>query len=239
MSGGSDKGKKTERHSTRKGAGSILKLTYTSPGTNEGTRIALGGTAITISSDEEYEDVASPTMTVDLPSTPIGVPFDSATGQGKRFIFADEEEEEDLYVRDVLGGSAVVAPTTVVEPTTPAVIPPGVVRTTIAALQAVAAGGSAVVAPTTAVEPTTTVVEPTTPAVDPTTSAVIPPGVVRTTIAALQAVAAGGSAVVAPTTAVEPTTTVVEPTTTVVATQTDPMEFPFVFPVRKGEKWWL
>jgi len=195
MSGGSDKGKKTERHSTRKGAGSILKLTYTSPGTNEGTRIALGGTAITISSDEEYEDVASPTMTVDLPSTPIGVPFDSATGQGKRFIFADEEEEEDLYVRDVLGGSAVVAPTTVVEPTTPAV--------------------------------------------DPTTSAVIPPGVVRTTIAALQAVAAGGSAVVAPTTAVEPTTTVVEPTTTVVATQTDPMEFPFVFPVRKGEKWWL
>jgi len=195
MSGGSDKGKKTERHSTRKGAGSILKLTYTSPGTNEGTRIALGGTAITISSDEEYEDVASPTMTVDLPSTPIGVPFDSATGQGKRFIFADEEEEEDLYVRDVLGGSAVVAPTTVVEPTTPAV--------------------------------------------DPTTTVVIPPGVVRTTIAALQAVAAGGSAVVAPTTAVEPTTTVVEPTTTVVATQTDPMEFPFVFPVRKGEKWWL
>ena len=164
MSGGSDKGKKTERHSTRKGAGSILKLTYTSPGTNEGTRIALGGTAITISSDEEYEDVASPTMTVDLPSTPIGVPFDSATGQGKRFIFTDEEEEEeeDLYVRDVLGGSAVVAPTTVVDPTTTAVIPPGVVRTTIAALQAVAAGGSAVVAPTTAVEPTTTVVKPTT-----------------------------------------------------------------------------
>ena len=196
MSGGSDKGKKTERHSTRKGAGSILKLTYTSPGTNEDTSMALDGTAVVISSDEEYEDVASPTMTVDLPSTPIGVPFDSATGQGKRFIFTDEEEEEeDLYVRDVLGGSAVVAPTTVVEPTTPAV--------------------------------------------DPTTTAVIPPGVVRTTIAALQAVAAGGSAVVAPTTAVEPTTTVVEPTTTVVATQTDPMEFPFVFPVRKGEKWWL
>ena len=68
---------------------------------------------------------------------------------------------------------------------------------------------------------------------------VIPPGTVRTTIAALQAVAAGGSAVVAPTTAVEPTTTVVKPTTTVVATQTDPMEFPFVFTVRKGEKWWL
>ena len=181
MSGGSDKGKKTERHSTRKGAGSILKLTYTSPGTNEGTRIALGGTAITISSDEEYEDVASPTMTVDLPSTPIGVPFDSATGQGKRFIFADEEEEEeeDLYVRDVLGGSAVVAPTPAVVAPTPAVvapttavgvvggwgsypttvvIPPGTVRTTIAALQAVAAGGSAVEAPTTVVEARTTAV---------------------------------------------------------------------------------
>ena len=184
MSGGSDKGKKTERHSTRKGAGSILKLTYTSPGTNEGTRIALGGTAITISSDEEYEDVASPTMTVEPPSTPIGVPFDSATGKGKRFIFADyeQEEEEDLYVRDVLGGSAVVAPTTVVDPTTTAVIPSGVVRTTIAVLQAVAAGGSAVEAPTTVVEARTTAV---------------------------------------------------------VATQTDPMEFPFVFPVRKGEKWWL
>jgi hypothetical protein len=83
-----------------------------------------------------------------LPSTPIGVPFDSATGKGKRFIFADyeEEEEEDLYVRDVLGGSVVVEP---------------------------------------------------------------------------------------------PTTTVEPPTTAVVATQTDSMEFPFVFPVRKGEKWWI
>ncbi len=62
---------------------------------------------------------------------------------------------------------------------------------------------------------------------------VIPPGTVRTTIAALQAVAAGGSAVEAPTTVVEARTTAV------VATQTDPMEFPFVFPVRKGEKWWI
>ena len=75
-------------------------------------------------------------------------------------------------------------------------------------------------------------VQPPTPAVVPTTTAVIPPGTVRTTIAVFQAVAVGGSAVVAP-------TTVDEPTTTVVATQTDPMEFPFVFPVRKGEKWWL
>jgi hypothetical protein len=162
MSGGKDKGKgkKEERHSTRKGAGTIDKFTYKSLGTGGGTKIALRGTTITISSDEEYEDVASPTMTVDLPSTPIGVPFDSATGQGKRFIFTDEEEEEeeDLYVRDVLGGSAVVAPTTVVDPTTTAVIPSGVVRTTIAALQAVAAGGSAVEAPTTVVEARTTAV---------------------------------------------------------------------------------
>ena len=73
---------------------------------------------------------------------------------------------------------------------------------------------------------------PPRPTVEPTTTAVIPSGVVRTTIAVFQAVAVGGSAVVAP-------TTVDEPTTTVVATQTDPMEFPFVFPVRKGEKWWL
>ena len=141
--------------------------------------MALDGTAVVISSDEEYEDVASPTMT----GTPIGVPFDSATGKGKRFIFQDEEEED-------------------------------------------------VVAPTTVVEPPTTVVQPPTPAVVPTTTAVIPPGTVRTTIAVFQAVAVGGSAVVAP-------TTVDEPTTTVVATQTDPLVFPFVFPVRKGEKWWL
>ena len=124
MSGGSDKGKGKgkERHSTRKGAGTIDKFTYKDLGTGGGTRIALGGTAITISSDEEYEDVASPTMTVEPPSTPIGVPFDSATGKGKRFIFADyeEEEEEDLYVRDVLGGSVVVEPPTMtVEPTPP------------------------------------------------------------------------------------------------------------------------
>ena len=51
-------------------------------------------------------------------------------------------------------------------------------------------------------------------------------------IAALQAVAAGGSAVEAPTTVVE------APTAAVVATQTDPMEFPFVaYP--RGTKWWL
>ena len=128
MSGGSDKGKakKEERHSTRKGAGTIDKFTYKELGTGGGTKIALRGTTITISSDEEYEDVASPTMTVEPPSTPIGVLFDSATGQGKRFIFADyeEEEEEDLYVRDVLGGSAVVAPTTAVEAPTMVVEPP-------------------------------------------------------------------------------------------------------------------
>jgi hypothetical protein len=176
MSGGSDKGKGKgkERHSTRRGAGTINKFTYKELGTGGGTKIALRGTTITISSDEEYEDVASPTMTVEPPSTPIGVPFDSATGKGKRFIFADyeQEEEEDLYIRDVLGGSAVVAPTTaVVAPTTAVgvvggwgsypttvVIPPGTVRTTIAALQAVAAGGSAVEAPTTVVEARTTAV---------------------------------------------------------------------------------
>ena len=155
-------GKQEERRGKRKGAGTINKYTYDKLGTGKGASIALGGTAITISSDEEYEDVASPTMTVEPPSTPIGVPFDSATGQGKRFIFADEtaeEEEEDLYVRDVLGGSVVVEPpTTAVEPPTTAVIPPGVVRTTIAAFQAVAAGGSAVEAPTTVVEARTTAV---------------------------------------------------------------------------------
>ena len=214
MSGGKDKGKgkKEERHSTRKGAGTIDKFTYKELGTGGGTKIALRGTPITISSDEEYEDVASPTMAVEPPSTPIGVPFDSATGQGKRFIFADEtaeEEEEDLYVRDVLGGSAVVAPTPAVVAPTPAVVAPT----------------PAVVAPTTAVGvvggwgsyPTTVV---------------IPPGTVRTTIAALQAVAAGGSAVEAPTRVVEARTTAV------VAAQTDPMEFPFVaYP--RGTKWWL
>ncbi len=160
MSGGKDKGKgkKEERHSTRKGAGTIDKFTYKALGTGGGTKITLRGTPITISSDEEeYEDVASPTMTVEPPSTPIGVPFDSATGKGKRFKWADYEEE-DLYVRDVLGGLAVVAPTTAVVPTTTAVIPSGVVRTTIAAFQAVAAGGSAVEAPTTVVEARTTAV---------------------------------------------------------------------------------
>ena len=42
-------------------------------------------------------------------------------------------------------------PRPTVEPTTTAVIPSGVVRTTIAVFQAVAAGGSAVEPPTTAV----------------------------------------------------------------------------------------
>ena len=61
MSGGKDKGKgkKEERHSTRKGAGTIDKFTYKALGTGGGTKIALRGTPITISSDEEYEDVAS------------------------------------------------------------------------------------------------------------------------------------------------------------------------------------
>jgi hypothetical protein len=107
MSGGSDKGK-AERHSTRKGAGSIDKHTYTSLGTNKGTRIALGGTAIYISDDE---DVAAPTMTVIPPSTPIGVPFDTATGFGKRFKWTDEEDVAAPTTVVAAGGSA-VAPTT-------------------------------------------------------------------------------------------------------------------------------
>jgi hypothetical protein len=214
MSGGKDKGKgkKEERHSTRKGAGTIDKFTYKELGTGGGTKIALRGTPITISSDEEYEDVASPTMAVEPLSTPIGVPFDSATGKGKRFKWADyeEEEEEDYYIRDVLGGSAVVAPTPPRHPqvylTGNHMVPDVGLGNTV-----VEPPGSAVVAPTTAV---------------------IPPGVVRTTIAAFQAVAAGGSAVEAPTTVVEARTTAV------VAAQTDPMEFPFVaYP--RGTKWWL
>jgi hypothetical protein len=145
-------------------------------------------------------------MTVEPPSTPIGVTFDSATGKGKRFKWADYEEEED-----------VASPTMTVEPTPP--LQPVVYLTGNHEVPDVGLG--------------TTVVDPTTSAVDPTTTAVIPSGVVRTTIAAFQAVAAGGSAVEAPTTVVEARTTVV------VATQTDPMEFPFVFPVPKGEKWWI
>ena len=222
MSGGKDKGKgkKEERHSTRKGAGTIDKFTYKELGTGGGTKIALRGTPITISSDEEeYEDVASPTMAVEAPGTPIGVPFDSATGKGKRFKWADyeEEEEEDLYVRDVLGGSVVVEPpTTAVEPTPPR--QPEVYLTGNHEVPDVGLG--------------TTVVAPPMSVVEPTTTAVIPPGVVRTTIAAFQAVAAGGSAVEAPTTVVEARTTAV------VAAQTDPMEFPFVaYP--RGTKWWL
>jgi len=58
MSGGKDKGKMPERHSTRKGAGTINKLTYSKPGTNGGTRLSMPrtattGEAVVISSDEE------------------------------------------------------------------------------------------------------------------------------------------------------------------------------------------
>ena len=47
-----------ERHSTRKGAGTINKLTYSKPGTNGGTRLSMPRTTTTgetlvISSDEE------------------------------------------------------------------------------------------------------------------------------------------------------------------------------------------
>ena len=58
MSVGKDKGKMPERHSTRKGAGTINKLTYSKPGTNGGTRLSMPrtsttGEAVVISSDEE------------------------------------------------------------------------------------------------------------------------------------------------------------------------------------------
>ena len=69
MSGGKDKGKMPERHSTRKGAGTINKLTYSKPGTNGGTRLSMPRTTTTgetlvISSDEEENTtsvVAAPT----------------------------------------------------------------------------------------------------------------------------------------------------------------------------------
>jgi hypothetical protein len=69
MSGGKDKGKMPERHSTRKGAGTINKLTYSKPGTNGGTRLSMSrttttGEAVVISSDEEdntTSPVAAPT----------------------------------------------------------------------------------------------------------------------------------------------------------------------------------
>ncbi len=70
MSGGKDKGKTPERHSTRKGAGTINKLTYSKPGTNGGTRLSMPrtstttGEAVVISSDEEDNTtslVAAPT----------------------------------------------------------------------------------------------------------------------------------------------------------------------------------
>jgi len=58
-----------ERHSTRKGAGTINKLTYTKPGTNGGTRLSMPrttttGEAVVISSDSEDDTtsaVAAPT----------------------------------------------------------------------------------------------------------------------------------------------------------------------------------
>lgn len=98
-------------------------------------------------------------MTPGPPSTPIGVPFDSATGKGKRFIFEDEEEEDVVTPTTVVGPPTTVVqpPTLAVVPNTTAVIPPGTVRTTIAVFQADDAGGSVVVAPTTVVEPPTTV----------------------------------------------------------------------------------
>jgi hypothetical protein len=72
MSGGKDKGKTPERHSTRKDAGTINKLTYTKPGTNGGTRLSMPrttttGEAVVISSDEEDDTtlvVATPTLVV-------------------------------------------------------------------------------------------------------------------------------------------------------------------------------
>ena len=72
MSGGKDKGKTPERHSTRKGAGTINKLTYTKSGTNGGTRLSMPrttttGEAVVISSDEEDDTtsvVATPTLVV-------------------------------------------------------------------------------------------------------------------------------------------------------------------------------
>ena len=61
-----------ERHSTRKGAGTINKLTYTKSGTNGGTRLSMPrttttGEAVVISSDEEDDTtsvVATPTLVV-------------------------------------------------------------------------------------------------------------------------------------------------------------------------------
>jgi hypothetical protein len=154
MSGGSDdKGKgKAERHSTRKGAGSIDKLTYTKPGTNKGTRMALGGaagTTIVVSSDEEYEDDRLNTGThPDLPSVPIGVPFTSATGEGKRFIFADNEEEDVAAPTVAVAAPtvAVAAPTVAVAAPTTAVVQPGLVRERVAALQSAALGLAAMAA---------------------------------------------------------------------------------------------
>jgi outer membrane lipoprotein SlyB len=68
MSGGKDKGKAPERHSTRKGAGSINKFTYKQLGTGGGTRLSMSRTsttddAVVISSDEEDDttSVVAPT----------------------------------------------------------------------------------------------------------------------------------------------------------------------------------
>ncbi len=62
--------------------------------------------------------------------------------------------QADVYLIDVSGSSVVAAGGSAVEPTTTAVIPSGMVRTTIAAFEAVAAGSSAVVAGSSAVDTT-------------------------------------------------------------------------------------
>jgi hypothetical protein len=95
---------------------------------------------------------------------------------------------------------------------------------------AVASGGSAVAAPTTAVvQPTAAVVAPT--------AAVVQPGLVRARVAALQSAALGLVAMAAQ----PPLPPLPRPPVAVreEETQTDPMEFPFVYPVREGDKWWI
>ncbi len=81
MSGGKDKGKTPERHSTRKGAGTINKLTYGALGTNGGTRLSMPrtstttGEAVVISSDEEDN-------TTSVVAAPTGGTSPVATGVG-------------------------------------------------------------------------------------------------------------------------------------------------------------
>ena len=76
--------------------------------------------------------------------------------------------------------------------------------------------------------------------------AVVQPGLVRARVTALQSAALGLVAMAAqpPLPPVVVGVVVLPPPPPVVAVreqeiQTDPMEFPFVFPVRKGEKWWI